>query len=845
MFIVTLIRDYIDLINQLYDANLGNLDTTQVLYNSLLFIFSSFKVIFLYIVTFQWFRDIIYLPTLVPQLNSLHLKESLIFDLPSYNFFNFLQIPSYSNNKFFIGFLNSIFLSLPVSCSHIISLRRLIVQGKLAGLFSALGTIFGQILFLTLVLFGFRIGVINWFTLEPLNYIIGLFIVFSLCFELGHERAIKYLSNKDTKLLLQVFIINFILSWTEQTCFYQYLGNVTFDSQTTILDSYVSKSQFHFIFIHLSYILGITIGTIFFTVLFGLTIYKITQEISFKLCFILNITYSRWLKYTNRALIVLIIFFSTSSIPYYATEYTFTSSLGFISRDKAYKNTIFDEIQIDIPYKSLGGYSRFKSLDTDVSHYDRGKYLKLPRPQSYEDLNYHGEYFWTSRIDRKNMYRRQRQKGRKMAKALFSHFKNFKFFKKMSYYAQNKDKQNKYVNISNQNINSIENNRKEKIESLNNLFKKQVNAPIGISKRFTRDYELKSPPVGSSLRIMLQNTFSKKFKGNSDKILEKKQRAIERKTKIKYYNNDVYKVLMKTDIDFFLNRKPKVYKLNPNEENELYKKQIILANYFDSLRIYKKLPYSKDFEHLFIGSKSYANRVYNQKFKGTLRVLRRLFSLSLVQKKQIKNKIIFKYDQPLFKKTEKNYIFHEELKYIDNKISPFFEVSNNLPFYLGWDEVLRKLVISNRYLTRDSSGYNIRVSKELKKKSYSKFKNNKIPNRIEFTAWPLPKTVIEDPENKAQKLSYSVFFETINNPFNQKKLLGTFKLNKDITTEWDYETLPKALRKAVAPLIPPGRGGFVWPGKPLSKYNFKNLIKPFIKNDIEESIDEDFVNYGE
>ena len=104
----------------------------------------------IYFLSFQWIRDLVYLPILVPQISSTILKENYFLDTPLSNFFTLLEIPSYESNRFILGFLNSFFLALPLSTSHFISARRLLVQGVPAGIASSFGTIIGQSFFFLL-----------------------------------------------------------------------------------------------------------------------------------------------------------------------------------------------------------------------------------------------------------------------------------------------------------------------------------------------------------------------------------------------------------------------------------------------------------------------------------------------------------------------------------------------------------------------------------------------------------------------------------------------------------------------------------------------------------------------
>ena len=125
---------------------------------------------------------------------------------------------------------------------------------------------------------------------------------------------------------------------------------------------------------------------------------------------------------------------------------------------------------------------------------------------------------------------------------------------------------------------------------------------------------------------------------NDNLFLVYMNRNIDLKIKQKYYSNPIYKNLLTADIDLFLNRQPSKFKLSGNDEIDLYTKRRILSSYYDSLRDYSTLPYSNDFENFFDGSKSFSTKVYNQQFKGTLRSLCRLFSLTMDADSIIQNK---------------------------------------------------------------------------------------------------------------------------------------------------------------------------------------------------------------
>lgn len=301
---------------------------------------------------------------------------------------------------------------------------------------------------------------------------------------------------------------------------------------------------------------------------------------------------------------------------------------------------------------------------------------------------------------------------------------------------------------------------------------------------------------------------------------------LEKTIKQKYYLNPVYKALLNTDIDLFLRGQPSSYLLSPQEEKELFEKRLILSNYYDSLRYYEKLPYAEDFRNVFNGSKSYADRVYNQQFKGTLKVVRRLFLLSLNEDPNLVNKIVLKFDQPLYKKSNQiiNSRVHEELILNKQKKKPFIKLTNPTPFYTGWDENLRKLVITNRLLPRSISGYSMQFNDSFKSSKYPTLTELiKKTNKIDFTIWPLPQNTLEQPKSKS-KIPYSVLYENISDLQN----VDALNQAKDVDWEFEFETVPPNLKKfdtnKFNEVVPPTRGGFIWPGHSYLKIDLKNLF---------------------
>lgn len=855
MSFVTAIKDYIDLLNNVYDSVSGDVTLQQLTQQTFLYIFSSIKFLAVYLLSFQWLRDLAYLPIIIPEISTTIFKESYFLDTPLSNVFTLLEAPTYDNNKFIIGLLNSFFLCLPLSTTHLISIRRLLIQGVPAGLSSSLGTIIGYTCFLFSVLFGLRLTIIPWLSYEPLSYIIGLFLTLTVVYDMAHEHTIRKFDWSQKSQLIQIFFINFVLTWTEQSCILTYFGNLTLNPQPTLLDNFSSITGSGSVLAHSSYLIGILLGSVFFTTFFIIVCLQVSNAY-LKLS---GLSYSRWLRKMNFGLLTLIIAFTFTSIPFYSLEYIFAGPLGFISQDKAFDKTIFSSKNLKDAPGVLGSYSGFKSLGTDVTPFDRGNYLLPDTNESFEDLNYQGEYAWTARQDRQALYRTE--KSRKLISGFFkktnqnlsqkeseiqtpASFQQEPISSTKTNSAQpttfrkaneqsRKSPEDLAVPQSNSlseviDTRQLNTNQKDFLENLDDLedldISSQNSGPsdyfFKLNDRINNDFKITQP-----LEPLLDTSFSQQFFEETANTVDPE---LEKTIKQRYYSNPIYKLLLNADIDLFLHRQPSSYSLSPKEEENLFKKRLILSNYYDSLRYYQKLPYTKDFQTFFNGSKSYADRVYNQQFKGTLKVVRRLFLITFNEEENSAKKITLKFDQPLYKnlKNTNSGIGHEELRLNSNKNKPFIALTNPVPFYTGWDEQLRKFVITNRLLARSTAGYNMQFENDQQIKDYPTLTKlfNKT-RKIDFTMWPLPTSMLEKSKSTLP-ISYTVLYEQVSDP--QNKLIAE-SLHDLEDPAWKFKTVPPNFKKIdpdqLNDVIPPNRGGFVWPGHSYLNINFKNALK--------------------
>jgi len=304
---------------------------------------------------------------------------------------------------------------------------------------------------------------------------------------------------------------------------------------------------------------------------------------------------------------------------------------------------------------------------------------------------------------------------------------------------------------------------------------------------------------------------------------------IEQKIKQKYYSNPVYKTLLAIDIDLFLKRQPKNFQLSSEQEVDLYTKRRILESYYDSVRNYTNLPYNDKFETFFDGAKSFSSKVYNQQFKGTLRSVRRLFSLTLTTDSENSKPVqtILKFDQPSYNLSSKQPFspYHEELiAQMNEGDKPFPNTQKffTKPLYAGWDEHMRKFVITNKLLPRNWAGYKVTLDSDTRRKFYSD--DSKQNQKIKFTVWPLSKEKVEV-SKKQSNIPYVTLFEILDE--RTKESLGSefssLPANVERYQRLQLERGENQQAEEQFSSLTPKRGGFIWPGN--TKINFMSFLK--------------------
>lgn len=864
MSLAQFIKDFVESINDFYGSFYGSTEYSEIFKFTFFYLLKSFQFLAQYIITFRWFNDFCFLKVSIPRIMYSSFMDNPIFDDPSRYLFNFFDTPNFTNSPFFIGIINSCLFSLPISANQILLLRRVTVEGVYAGAAAGLGLVVGQLLFLFCIIFGFRFIIFSWLSAEFLHYLMGLILTLSAVYVITNK-PIRRIRRSETKTLKDLFIFHICLTWTEQTTFFPYFSNISFSPEPTIFEILNSQAPLNAILEHWSYSCGLMTGSVLLTLFFGCFIFWLGYAVSSRF----NFSYSRWVRTVHYSSIVTLVAFSLTSFGYYSFDYITSGSLGFIPDDDALRGFHIKTTSRDFKKGRLGEYSSHTSLDTDATPFNRGRYLTGSEVElTFEDLNYQGEYIWRSRNDRLTLG----SPGliNKLIKRFFPNLKaklstmrpgfNFSERAQRKLLEQQKKEQQEreqeeldYEDLDDEDLDDedlddeeIEIND-EDIESLD-IYDPMYGHVCDQEEfifRFIEDYQVDTHrstapdfyhDVGHE-PFSAVTEFSKygfdSFAYLEDIETDEFEDTLGKRLKVKYYANWVYKLLLSIDFIDFLNKQPKKYSITAEEEYSLFNRRLLLANYYDSLLGYLETPYTEDYEHLFIGSKSYANKVYNQQFAGTLKVIRKLFSIGFDENENLNKKAILKYDQTLFKeqKDEQNPLRHEEINNdldfdddfdFDNDEQLFFTEATSTPFYAGWDMKSRKFLITNYLSTRANVYKKIKKTRALKNSKNVKKTMPKRPKksrRIRFIAWPLNNSKIEeikDSLNYRLNLAYSTYSEQTQDP--QKDIFEYSDVDES-DNGLIYETLPSFLKRVELRdkdksiiILQPLKGGFAWSG---------------------------------
>jgi hypothetical protein len=519
-----------------------------------------------------------------------------------------------------------------------------------------------------------------------------------------------------------------------------------------------------------SYSVGIVFGHFFFSSLFLCLTFILKKT----MLAVSTLPYSVWLSQINLVCLTLILGLSLSSIPYYGLDYLLTGPLGFMSQDKLLDPSIFSQKSLkDWNRLLIGADMTFPlNIDTDYSYFDRGDYGEHVGffHRKFEELNYQGEYSWLIRRDKKpNLY--SSAQGTKTAL--------------QGFFQKTKPLTNQEIMMTDPKVIQPPTQK-----PLYEAIVRQSNDRSKMKRRFEENYN----ETRQKDRYLIGDSFN-----NFPVVMDRSTSVMEKTLKQKFNANRVYQALLNVEMDSFLNRQPKSYILTDEEEHGLFEKRQMLSQYYDTLRHYQHIEYHQDFQDFFQGSKTFVDRAYHHQFKGNLNIVRRLFPVTFENNGQS----ILTYDQPLFQGSIGQ--SHEELSPVSSHHSPFLEVNDATPFFLGFDKETRQMMLTKRFLPKPLLHYDMNMFDKLNEGIHSQPEKEML-----FTTWPLSAETINTIQSNANAMMTNlvVLFETSTNPtmkstaplFRERSFVFTFPSNlRYIQTDWRDSLAPK-------------RGGWFWPG---------------------------------
>nr|YP_009238279.1 hypothetical chloroplast protein RF1 [Chlorotetraedron incus]AMO01157.1 hypothetical chloroplast protein RF1 [Chlorotetraedron incus] len=422
--LVTSVKDYIEVLHKLVETDaINGVNSYYDFGAGTTFIALAGKEFLSNFLSLKWLQGIWSIPTLVPDIASAMISEISVFNGSFQNTFTLLEKPiSYGDQnfllycleKFMIGAINSIFLCIPTSTAHIITLRRFVMQGLEAGYMAGLGTIAGNIVWIGSVVFGLRFFVIPWLSLDILRYLLGFILLVKYMWDSYSERR----SVLDDLSKTKIFLLNFLLAFTEQTNIFPFVSNLSIGSDSTILENFptLNTNLFEFVTIHGCYLIGILVGSLSLLQLtcwfwenpaYNLYMWVIS---SFK------VTTSFYYKFLNFIFLYLTMICAISNVAYFGLDYTITNPLGLVHEDRLVEQKVLLETAFlnskasdRNTRRNRGRHGRRERWKRrvrryrtfDASLYDQGVYDLF----TIEDLNYGFDRFWLRRKIRNHRVR--------------------------------------------------------------------------------------------------------------------------------------------------------------------------------------------------------------------------------------------------------------------------------------------------------------------------------------------------------------------------------------------------------------------------------------------------------
>nr|YP_009632854.1 hypothetical chloroplast RF1 [Spermatozopsis similis]AYQ95207.1 hypothetical chloroplast RF1 [Spermatozopsis similis] len=420
--LVTSVKDYIEVVNKFIESDSSTLLSSYENFGAILsYLILSTKTFLIDIVTLNWLQKLWSLPVIIPEIASSMVSEISVLDSYFHNMFNFLETPLsygqqnnfvYALEKFGIGFINSFFLFLPTSTAHLIIIRRFVMQGLEAGYLAGLGTIAGNLLWIASIVLGWRFIVIPWLSLDIFRYILGFLLLVKYMWDTYNEK--KYTLEDLSKV--KIFLLSFLIAFTEQTTIYPFVANLSIGSESTLLESFPVSTLATFLTSHGSYLGGILVGSLTFLHLTCWFFENPAYNIYMGIISTFKVTTTAYSKFLNFFFLYLTMICAVSNLAYFGLDYTITNPIGLTHEDrlidqKALLETSFLSTKASDrnTRRNRGRHGRRerwkrrirKYRTFDAGLYDQGVYDLF----TVEDLNYGFDRFWLRRKMRNHRVR--------------------------------------------------------------------------------------------------------------------------------------------------------------------------------------------------------------------------------------------------------------------------------------------------------------------------------------------------------------------------------------------------------------------------------------------------------
>ena len=165
---------------------------------------------------------------------------------------------------------------------------------------------------------------------QPLVILTGAYIAISTVHRWYHTPTFEVIKQTDRPAMFSFFRTTLGLSWCEQFCIYGCLGNLTATAGSATV---FQTSDSNFFFSTFGYLIGLTAGSLVWTVMWGVISIKV-RDFCFTLPFYpKGFSYAKLNRYLNFVCLMVTLSFSLASFPYYGSDYVIGNMLGFASED--------------------------------------------------------------------------------------------------------------------------------------------------------------------------------------------------------------------------------------------------------------------------------------------------------------------------------------------------------------------------------------------------------------------------------------------------------------------------------------------------------------------------------